>query len=69
MIDHSASERENKRSENVSHLEMWRTGSRFRFTLADLPGHMTYIKNTLNHLAHADVALLVISPEQGNDTL
>ena len=28
---------------------------------------MSYIKNTLNHLVHADVALLVISPDIGVD--
>ena len=38
-----------------------------RFTLADLPGSTTYIKNNLNHLAHADVGLLVVSPELGVD--
>ena len=39
----------------------------FRFTLADLPGSTTYIKNNLNHLAHADVGLLIVSPELGVD--
>ena len=68
-IDQSASERENRRSETVTHLELWRTGSRYRFTLADLPGHINYIKNMLSHLAHADVALLVVSPEHGVDDL
>jgi len=64
-IDHSPSERENKRSEHVSHMELWRQESPWRYSLADLPGNFTYIKNTLNHLPHADVALLVISPEEG----
>ena len=64
-IDHSASERENQRSENVTHLEVWRKESALRFSLADLPGNTTYIKNCLNHLPHADMALLVVSPEHG----
>jgi len=64
-IDHSASEKENKRSEHVSHMEIWRQESPWRYSLADLPGNFAYIKNTLNHLPHADVALLVISPEEG----
>jgi len=67
MIDQSVSERENKRSENATHMELWSKPSKYRLTFADLPGNMTYIKNTLNHLAHADVALLVISPELGVD--
>ena len=49
-IDHSPSERENKRSEHVSHMELWRQESPWRYSLADLPGNFTYIKNTLNHL-------------------
>ena len=67
MIDHSASEKENKRSEHASHMELWRKGSKYRFTLADLPGSTTYIKNNLNHLAHADVGILVVSPDLGVD--
>ena len=62
MIDHSASEREHGRSEHASHLELWRRDSRFRLTLADLPGHTAYARNLLNHLAHADAALLLVSP-------
>ena len=65
MIDHSSSERENRRSEHPSHLELWRRGSGLRFTLADLPGHPSYLKNTLNFVSHAEVGLLVISPELG----
>ena len=64
-IDHSASEREQERSENATHLELWRTESALRFSLADLPGNTTYIKNSLNHLPHADVGLLVLSPDHG----
>ena len=65
MIDHSASEREHGRSEHASHLELWRRDSRYRLTLADLPGHAAYARNLLNHLAHADAALLVVSPDLG----
>jgi len=64
-IDHSASEREHGRSENVTHLELWREESGLRFSLADLPGNTAYIKNSLNHLSHADLGLLVISPDHG----
>jgi len=64
-IDHSASERENCRSEHVSHMELWREGSKWRYSLADLPGNISYLKNTINYLPHADAALLVISPEEG----
>ena len=64
-IDHSVSERENQRSESVTHLEVWRRDSGLRFSLADLPGNTTYIKNSLNHIPHADLGLLVISPEHG----
>ena len=64
-IDHSASEREQGRSESATHLELWRTGSGLRFSLADLPGNTAYIKNSLNHLPHADVGLLVVSPDHG----
>ena len=67
MLDHSSSERENRRSEHASHLELWRRGSGLRFTLADLPGHSSYLKNTVNFMSHADVGLLVISPELGVD--
>ena len=49
-IDHSPSERENKRSEHVSHMELWIHESLWRYSLADLLGNFTYIKNTLNHL-------------------
>ena len=31
MIDHSASERENKRSEHASHMELWRKQSKYRY--------------------------------------
>jgi len=64
-IDHSASEKENGRSEHVSHMELWKKESQVRYSLADLPGGFAYLKNTLNHLPHADAALLVISPEHG----
>merc|ERR1719187_3215841 len=64
-IDNSVSERENQRSESVSHLEVWRGESGLRFSLADLPGNTTYIKNSLNHIPHADLGLLVISPHHG----
>jgi len=64
-IDHSVSEKENGRSEHVTHMELWKGESQIRYSLADLPGSFAYIKNTLNHLPHADVALLVISPEEG----
>ena len=67
MIDHSSSERENRRSEHASHLELWRRGAGLRFTLADLPGHSSYLKNTVSMMSHADVGLLVISPELGVD--
>ena len=58
---------ENRRSEHASHLELWRRGSGLRFTLADLPGHSSYLRNTVNFVTHTDVALLVISPELGMD--
>ena len=58
---------ENRRSEHASHLELWRRESGLRFTLADLPGHSSYLKNTVNFVTHADVGLLVISPELGMD--
>eukprot|EP00092_Neocalanus_flemingeri_P000781 GFUD01000831.1.p1 GENE.GFUD01000831.1~~GFUD01000831.1.p1 ORF type:complete len:405 (+),score=112.31 GFUD01000831.1:48-1262(+) len=64
-IDHSVSEKENGRSETVSHMELWKEESQWRYSLADLPGSFAYLKNTLNHLPHADAALLVISPDQG----
>lgn len=64
-IDNNASEKENCRSEQVTHMELWRDQSKWRYSLADLPGNFAYIKNTLNHLPHADGALLVISPEDG----
>jgi len=67
MIDQSVSEKENRRSENATHMELWNKLSKYRLTLADLPGNMSYIKNTLNHLVHTDVALLVISPDIGVD--
>ena len=64
-IDHSVSEREQARSESATHLELWRRDSALRFSLADLPGNTAYIKNSLNHLTHADVGLLVLSPDHG----
>ena len=64
-LDHSVSEREQGRSESATHLELWRRQSALRFSLADLPGSLAYIKNCLNHLPHADLALLVVSPDHG----
>ena len=49
-IDHSMSERENNRSEHVSHMEIWQNKSDWRISLADLPGGFAYLKNSLNHL-------------------
>ena len=49
-IDNNASEKENCRSEQVTHMELWRDQSKWRYSLADLPGNFAYIKNTLNHL-------------------
>ena len=49
-IDHSVSEKENLRSEHASHMDFWRNESDWRFSLADLPGSFSYLKNTLNHL-------------------
>jgi len=66
-IDHSVSERENKRSEHVSHMEIWQNKSDWRISLADLPGGFAYLKNSLNHLPHCDAALLIISAEHGID--
>ena len=31
MIDHSASEKENKRSEHASHMELWRKQAKYRY--------------------------------------
>ena len=41
-IDHSASERENQRSENVTHLELWRKESALRFSLGSSPAGRIY---------------------------
>ena len=38
MIDHSASEKENKRSEHASHMELWRKQAKYRY------GHIIIIK-------------------------
>jgi small GTP-binding protein len=35
------------------------------YTITDVPGHKEFIKNTLTGASHADVAVLVISAEEG----
>jgi translation elongation factor EF-Tu-like GTPase len=65
-IDHLAGEREDGGSQAASHLQLWARGpSQPVFSMADLPGSPSYVKNCLAYLAHADLALLVVNTDLG----